>query len=314
MDAALGIDLGGTRIKAGLVDAASGALIERMTAPTRDGETAKDGLPLFVSAVRECVARLEDRAGVRIARLGLAAPGLADPDGSRIRWMPGRMNGLEGLDWTQALGRPARVLNDAQAALLGEIWTGAGRGCRDVVMLTLGTGVGGAVMSGGRLLTGRIGRAGHLGHVSLDAAGAPDACKTPGSLEMAVGNQSVAQRSGGRFASTQALLSAVAAGDAEAEACWRESVRRLAVAVASLINVLDPERVIVGGGIASGAGALLFEPLRRFLDEYEWRPGTAGVPVAPAEAGEWAGVIGAARAWREAESPGETVVRAPGTR
>lgn len=94
--------------------------------------------------------------------MGLAAPGLAAPDGRCITWMPGRMHGLEGLDWTTRLGRPVKVLNDAQAALLAEVAFGAARGCRDVFLLTLGTGtgVGGAVWSGGRLLTGATGRAG----------------------------------------------------------------------------------------------------------------------------------------------------------
>lgn len=280
-------------IKAGLVRLADGALVERVTVPTRDGEFLTDGTPAFVEAVRECVAALESVAGENGLRVGLAAPGLADPSGACIRWMPGRMRGIEGLDWSRALGRPVRVLNDAQAALLGEIWTGAGRGCQDAIMLTLGTGVGGAVYAGGRLLTGRLRRAGHLGHVSVDGRGAADACQTPGSLELAIGNQTISARTQGRFASTHELVAAAQAGDEQAAGWWEESVRSLAVALASLINVLDPERVIVGGGIASGAGQRLFEPLRRWMAVYEWRPDGQAVPLVPAEVGEWAGVVGA---------------------
>jgi glucokinase len=292
MRLAIGIDLGGTFIKAGLVRLEDGAVLERMTVPTRDGEWDVAGVPAFVSGVRECVAKLEARAGGDGLRVGLSAPGLAEREGRAIRWMPGRMEGIEGLDWSAALGRPVRVLNDAQAALLGEVWTGAGRGCQDVIMLTLGTGVGGAIFAGGRLLTGGRGQAGHLGHISVDADGAPDACGMPGSVELAMGNLTIQQRTGGRFDTTHALVAAAAAGDAEAQGWWQESVRRLAVAVASVIHVLDPERVIVGGGIATGAGALLFDPLRRFLDAYEWRPDGIAVPVVLAEAGEWAGVLG----------------------
>lgn len=160
-------------------------------------------------------------------------------------------------------------------------------------MLTLGTGVGGAVYAGGRLLTGRLGRAGHLGHVSVDGRGAADACQTPGSLELAIGNQTISARTQGRFASTHELVAAAQAGDEQAAGWWEESVRSLAVALASLINVLDPERVIVGGGIASGAGQRLFEPLRRWMAVYEWRPDGQAVPLVPAEVGEWAGVVGA---------------------
>lgn len=294
MRPAIGIDLGGTFIKAGLVAPDSGRILERLTLPTRDGESgADDGLPAFADGVRAAVTALEDKAGQSGLRVGLAAPGLAAPDGSRIRWMPGRMAGMEQLDWSLVLRRPVHVLNDAQAALLGEVWTGAGRGCRDVFMLTLGTGVGGAVMSGGRLLIGRIGRAGHLGHITVDSSAARDVFHTPGSLEQAIGNQSIHERSGGRFDSTLDLLAAVAAGDAEAALIWQTSVRHLAAAIASLINVLDPERVIVGGGIASKAGERLFAPLRAFLDEFEWRPDGKAVPVVPAQAAEWAGVCGA---------------------
>lgn len=290
---AIGIDLGGTDIKAGLVDCESGTVVRKVTEPTRDGEMRERSEPVFVSSVRACVAHLEEQAGVAGLKVGLSAPGLCSADGRCVQWMPGRMAGIEGLDWGAVLERPVRVLNDAHAALLGEVWSGAGRGSRDVFMLTLGTGVGGAVFAGGRLLKGRIGRAGHLGHVSLDANGVPDACGTPGSLEWAIGNLTIRERTHGRFGTTHELVTAVRSGDVEAVGYWEESVRRLAVVVVSLINVLDPERVIIGGGIASGAGATLFSPLRRYLNILEWRPDGAAVPVVPAEAGIWAGVLGA---------------------
>ena len=292
MNGAIGIDLGGTSIKAGLVDRVTGQVVKTMSLPTRDGDVDETGAPAFIANVWTCVAELEREAGLSGLPVGLSAPGLASADGSSIRWMPGRMSGIEGLNWSAVLGRPVCVLNDAHAALLGEVWTGAGRGCQDVILLTLGTGVGGAVFSGGRLLGGRLGRAGHLGHVSVDADGALDACGMPGSVELAMGNLTIQQRTGGRFQTTHELVAAVAAGSAEARAWWDESVRRLAVAIASLINVLDPERVIVGGGIATGAGALLLDPLQHYLDAYEWRPDGTAVPIMLAEAGEWAGVVG----------------------
>src|SRR5208282_3807408 len=123
------------------------------------------------------------------AWIGLAAPGLAAPDQRLIRCMPGRLPGLERLVWRKVLkaAGPVPVLNDAQAALLGEVWRGAARGARNACLLTLGTGVGGAALVDGRLLRGHIGRAGHLGHASLDPAGPPDVARTPGSLENAIG-------------------------------------------------------------------------------------------------------------------------------
>jgi glucokinase len=209
--------------------------------------------------------------------------------------MQGRMTGVQGFDWTQQLERrrTVPVLNDAQAAVLGEAWRGAAAGTRNVVLLTLGTGVGGGALVDGRLLRGHLGRAGHLGHISLDAEGALDIVGTPGSLEEAIGDCTVAQRSGGRFTSTALLLDAHRAGDPTATAVWSRSVERLAVGIASLINVLDPEVVVIGGGIAR-AGDDLFRPLAAHLDRVEWRPLGAGVAIVPAALGELAGAFGAA--------------------
>ena len=208
--------------------------------------------------------------------------------------MPGRMEGLAGFDWPAFLQREVRVLNDAHAALLGEIWQGAAKGLRDVVLLTLGTGVGGAVVSDGRLLRGHIGRAGHLGHVSLDPHGAPDIANTPGSLEDAIGNVTIAKRSGGRFKTTRELIDAVSRGDAFAEKVWSESLRALAAGIASLINCFDPECILLGGGIAAGSRDLLLKPLEHWLEEFEWRPGGHRVRLGITALGEWAGAHGAA--------------------
>ncbi len=289
MNYLLGLDLGGTSVKAVAVTA-EGRVLER-TVETFDPERPR----AFLDAVRAARDRLVSAAGTPPRALGVSAPGLVAEDGRRVAHMPGRLAGLEGLDWTEALGatRPVPVLNDAQAALQGEVWLGAARGARNAVLLTLGTGVGGAALVDGRLLRGAVGRAGHLGHISLDPDGPPDICGTPGSLEWAVGNATVHERSQGRFATTHELIRAVEAGDAFARAVWLKSVRALAAGVASLINVLDPEVVVIGGGIAR-AGAALFEPLAGELDRMEWRPGGHRVRVAPAELGEFAGACGAA--------------------
>ena len=176
---------------------------------------------------------------------------------------------------------------------MGEVWQGAAAGAKNVILLTLGTGVGGAAMVDGRLLKGHIGRAGHLGHVSLDPDGPPDITGTPGSLEVAIGNCTIRERTGGRYESTLALAAAHAAGDEAAGRLWLQSVKALAAGVAGLINVLDPEIVIVGGGIAA-AGAALFDPLRKHLESFEWRPHGRQARVVPAVLGEYAGALGAA--------------------
>ena len=287
MTHAFGIDLGGTHIKA-VSASEDGEILAAASRETRDDEGR------WAEAAREIVRELERSGGGPPDWIGLAAPGLAAPDGRSIASMPGRLRGLEGFDWARALGAPVAVLNDAHAALLGEAWKGAAAGGRDVVLLTLGTGVGGAVLIGGRLLTGHLGRGGHLGHLCLDPDGHPDVTGMPGSLEGAIGNCTVAERSGGRFRETRELVEAHRRGDAQATAVWLQSVRRLACGVASIVNAVDPEAVVLGGGIAL-AGEALFEPLARFLDEVEWRPGGQRVRVVPAAIGDRAGALGAAR-------------------
>jgi predicted NBD/HSP70 family sugar kinase/uncharacterized phosphosugar-binding protein len=287
---AIGVDIGGTHFKAVAVSE-DGELLERLEGRSHDGEEA-----LAAGRIRETVSELERRRGGAASWIGIGAPGLAARDGRSIAWMQGRLAGLQGLVWADVLDTRATVVvsNDAQAALVGEAWRGAARGLGDVVLLTLGTGVGGAILSGGRILRGHLGRAGHWGHMSLDPRGAPGITGTPGSLEDAVGNCTLKARSGGRFDEARSLVEAVRAGDAEAAELWSRSVRALGCAIASILNAVDPEAVILGGGIAQ-AGALLFEPLQTVLDEVEWRPTGRRVPLVPAELGELAGALGAAR-------------------
>ena len=289
-----GLDIGGTQIKAAAYDESGRQLAATLT----PGEALCGDA--WRQSVREALAILEQETGGRIEHVGLAAPGRAALDARSICEMPGRLAGLVGLDWTDWLQRsvPVPVLNDAHAALLGEVWCGAARGLRDCFLLTLGTGVGGAFLCDGKLITGHAGRAGHLGHVSLDPNGAPDILRTPGSLEDAIGNHNIAQRSGGRWTMTRDLLAAMHAGDATAAEVWQKSVRALAAGIASLINVLDPAAVILGGGIMA-AGAALLDPLNAALDEMEWLLDGRRVPILPAQLGDMAGACGAAARARE---------------
>jgi glucokinase len=287
MDYAIGIDVGATNIKTVAITP-DGRLLARNQEPTTETD------PAWAERVRAQIARLSQAFGTP-ARLGIAAPGLAAPDARSIAWMQGRLASVQGLDWTAYLGakRLIPVLNDAHAALLGEIWQGAAQGSRNVLMLTLGTGVGGAAVVDGHLLRGHLGRAGHLGHICLNLGGPKDIVNTPGSLEDAIGDCTIRQRSGGRFPSTLELIRAREAGDAEAAEIWERAVHALACGLISLINAFDPEKVLLGGGIVQ-SGAALWTPLERFLDEYEWRPTGRKVPIVSAALGEWAGAYGAA--------------------
>ncbi|MSU48803.1 MAG: ROK family protein [Opitutus sp.] len=291
MNWAVGIDVGGTNVKAVAVTA-DGAVRQRESRATDDGAS---GVAEWTSVARAAIEEFARAQGGPPTAVGVCAPGLAAAGGRSIAHLPGKLAGLEGLDWTIALGRGSvvPVLNDAHAAILGEAWIGAARGRRHVVMLTLGTGVGGAVICDGRLLRGAIGRAGHIGHMSLDPEGAVSITGMPGAIETLIGDCTVAARSQGRFASTAVLVAAHRAGDADATRVWLKSIRALGCTIGSCINLFDPEVVVIGGGIAQ-AGAALFDPLNVELARVEWRPGGYCVPVVAAALGEWAGAIGAA--------------------
>ena len=289
MKYALGIDIGGTNIHA-LAVTPSGRVMADVTTAT--GDTGKKNWMANVQLAKERICQTLKKSP---AWIGVAAPGLAAKDQRSIRCMPGRLPGMEGLVWRKFFkaAHSLPVLNDAQAALMGEVGRGAARGTRNAILLTLGTGVGGAALVDGRLLRGHIGRAGHLGHVSLDPAGSGDVARTPGSLEDAIGECTINMRTHGRFVSTQALVAASKRNDRDARRIWLKSVQGLAAAIASFINVLDPEVVVIGGGIAK-AGLALFRPLNQYLARFEWRPGGARVRVVPAKLGDRAGAFGAA--------------------
>lgn len=288
MSYSIGVDLGGTNIKI-VVISNDGNVLEYLTCDTADAQGS------WAQTIKENIGLVQKQRGQSPCHIGLAAPGLAAKDGRSIAYMQGRLKGLQGLVWQDFLESPAPVvvLNDAHAALLGEVWRGAAKGYGNAILLTLGTGVGGAVLVDGRLIKGQIGRAGHLGHVTVNSDGGPDIVNTPGSLEQMIGNYNVSERSGGRFTSTRLLVEAHLRGDVAATIIWLRSVLHLAAAIASFINAFDPEIVIIGGGIAQ-AGPALFDPLRKELDRFEWRPLGHTVQVIPGALGEKAGAIGAA--------------------
>ena len=238
----LGIDLGGTSVKCAALATATRDVLLTRTTDTADGEQVAGG-PAFLVAIKQLVADIELELGPAVG-IGVSAPGLAARDESCIEYMVGRLDGLMGLNWRDALGRAdvVPVLNDAQAALLGEVEMGAAEGLENVFMLTLGTGVGGAAMVDGHLLRGHIGRAGHLEHITVDFEGAPDIVQTPGSREDAVGNATIAQRSNGAYETTLALIEGVEQQDAQAEAIWHRSVKALAAGIASLVTYWIPKR------------------------------------------------------------------------
>lgn len=289
MKQAIGIDLGGTRIKGVLVDTATGVVRHQLITPTDDGESRA-----WKQAVLATVQALKTQAAGPVLGIGLSAPGLPTPDNTAIGCMPGRLQGLEHFDWSGHLGESVRVLNDAHAALLAEARFGALQGVQHGLLLTLGTGVGGGLLLNGELYQGFHQMAGHLGHITVEANSLQrDITSVPGSLEDALGNASVAKRSFGRYQTTHDLVNGYRQGEPLATQVWLTSLRQLAAALASLTNAFSPEIIVLGGGIMQADQALL-NPLHAFFELFEWRPAGKKTAIRKAHFADWAGAIGAA--------------------
>lgn len=283
----IGIDIGGTRIKAVAMDP-EGNILFNSYQPTEDGNDA-----VWKKNIADAVAAVKQKLNSSDVLIGISAPGLPDEKNECIAFMPGRLEGLENFDWGNFLEHPAYVINDGVSALMAEAKLGACKDSKHAVMLTLGTGVGGAILIDGKPYQGAFNKAGHMGHMVIDDNGEPDVTGMPGSLEECIGNCTIEKRSGGRFTSTHALLEAYRKNDSHAADIWLKSIRQLALGIASISNILSPHSIVLGGGITE-AGDDLFLPLEKFLALYEWRPGGSRSVIKKAEFGDLAGAIGAA--------------------
>ena len=283
---AIGIDLGGTRVKAVLIDENGRALVEKIVA-TND----KDGH--WKNSVKTVLNLISNDLDHKDFVVGLSAPGIPNQNNTCIQFMPDRLLGIENFNWSEFLEVPIHVINDAIAALAAEARFGAAKNCQDAVMITIGTGVGGSLLINGKIHQGAFQKAGHIGHMSVNESGDPDICGMPGSLEEAIGNYSIEKRSNGLFNSTAQMIAAMEMNDQNAKTIWLKSVRSLAIAIASIGNILSPEKIILGGGITK-AGILLTNPLKEFLSSFEWKAGGSGMGIEVAHFGEHAGAIGAA--------------------
>jgi len=283
----IGIDLGGTRIKAVAVDR-HGAIVHQSYRATEDGNDQN-----WKQGIFEMVQDFQSQHGADVSSIGISAPGLPNDEATAIAFMPGRLEGLENFLWKDYLHKPTFVLNDAVAALMAEAKFGAAKGCKHVVMLTLGTGVGGAILIDGKPYLGVFNKAGHIGHTVIDSNDDCDVTGMPGSLEECIGNCSIEKRTKGKFRSTQEMLNAYKQGDEFAKYVWLTSVKKLALGLASASNLISPDTIVVGGGIAE-ANDDLFIPLNKWFDEFEWQPGGIRPQIVKAVHGDLAGAIGAA--------------------
>jgi glucokinase len=303
----LGIDIGGAQIKAGMVDEAGAVLASRTM------ETPGD-LDSLLPWLHEAIGWLTE-ATTQPAAVGVGCKGIIDPDSTRVELLPGSLHFLEGLRLSDLVGLPPEVPvfadNDARVALAGEMVWGAARGHENVIMLTLGRGVGGAVLAGGHLLRGHTGMAGNLGHITVEPNGAQCACGNRGCLETVfsaraieaqawsavhrgcVSSLTLLFRQQPQLVNCRTIFQAAREGDELASTIVLDAIGKLAAALAGVLHAFDPEIVIVGGHVAN-AGADLLAPLRDAV--WERSRGLLGrdVPLVEQQVADKSGIVGAA--------------------
>ena len=310
----VGIDLGGTNLKAALVDTEAGEVGPTVSVPTR----ARAGHDAVIAQMAGLVGEVIAAGGpAEVGGVGVGVPGLLDLERGLTHFMPnfpGQWRGVPVRDALErATGLPVALLNDARAMTLGEWRFGAGRGVETVACYTLGTGIGGGLVIEGRLHLGIGGAAGELGHISVAYDGPRCGCGGRGCIEAyasgpaiaAQGMKAVAQGLTTRIAelagndlnriTPELIFEAAREGDEIAREIYEQAGFLIGVGVANVVIAVNPRRVIIGGGVAQ-AGELLFAPLRRAVRSRLGMMDADQVEIVPAELGTQAGLMGAA-AW-----------------
>lgn len=286
----IGVDIGGTGIK-GLVTDEAGTILAEAERETE----ARLGREVILGQLHSLVEEL--LAGYpSVEALGIASAGRINADSGEVVYATGNLPGWQGVQLAQwaeaAFGRPAAADNDANAALLGEAWLGAGRGRPSLVMLTLGTGVGGANMAAGQLLRGAAWSGGDWGHSVLVPDGRPCNCGKRGCVEQYVSGRALLrlamEETGRAYAHGREIMEAAEQGDAAALAVLERFTADLAQVTANIGAAIDPELIIIGGGVIQSRAV--------------WWPllaakagGELAGRIVPAELGNRAGCFGAAR-------------------
>jgi glucokinase len=313
----LGIDLGGTQIRTGLIDR-EGTVLHSDYRPT----LAEEGPEAVIQRIIAGVERVLDQASLGhdcIASIGIGAPGPLDiPRGLLVE--PPNLPGWHNVplrDIVQArIGVPTYLENDANAAAIGEYLYGAGRGTRDMIYVTVSTGIGGGLILGGRIYHGLSGGAGEIGHMTVLPYGPHCGCGNRGCLEALASGTAIARegqeliargvstaigsRDGGEV-SAKDVVDAMYKGDAYAEQIITQAMAYLGIGMASLVNLFNPERLVIGGGL-SALGDHLLTPVRRAIHLRAFPSACAQVTVALAQLGPEVGLVGAAgAAWMPAQ-------------
>lgn len=302
----IGIDLGGTSVKYALIDEEGNFLFEsKLPSYAEVSEEAVIGQ--LTKAIEETTA-FATANGWGISGIGLGTPGIVDATGRIVLGGAENIKGWENLPLADLLesatGLPTRLANDANLMGLGETMYGAGRGATDVLFLTVGTGIGGAVIIDGKLFTGFGGRGTELGHIPLIANGEVCACGSVGCLEHYASATALVRRftqrsteAGRTYADEEIngelIVRLYKASDTLATECLNEHCDYLGHGIAGFINIFSPQRIVIGGGL-SEAGSFYIDKLRERAQRYAIADCALNTVIMAAELGNKAGCMGAA--------------------
>jgi predicted NBD/HSP70 family sugar kinase len=292
---ALGIDFGKRHLAVAVADLSHDVLAEEWCEMPEDYE-ADQG----IERASELVDRVIDEAGAdrdRILGVGMGLPSPVQRTGlvGSSAILPGWSGTAGGERMADRLGLPVRLHNDANLGALAEVTWGAGRGCHALVYVKISHGIGAGIMIGNRLFDGAGGTAGEIGHTSLDETGEICRCGSRGCLETFAGGTAIARllsRSRNEDLDLDAVLRLAAAGDPACRRALHDAGRHIGVAVANLCNLVNPERIVVGGSMGY-AGDLLLDPLKESVDQRAIPSAAEDVDVVPGELGERAELLGA---------------------
>ncbi len=316
----LGVDLGGSKILTAVVNR-QGKIVSRDHSIT----PAARGPDAVIKAMLESIARALSQASLTATQLeaiSIGAPGLSNPETGVVFTSP-HLPGWKGVPLKQIIedemGVKTLLINDANAAALGEMYFGAAKGARNFIYVTLSTGIGGGIMVDGEIYAGSLGTAGEIGHMTIDTNGPRCSCGNTGCWETLASGTALARETRQRIAAgaktsilehtdgdidkvdAEAVHEAAQRGDALAKELIAQISYYVGVGLTNLINIFNPEMIVVGGGL-SNIGDMLLEPAYRLAGERAYQASFDSVRFARAELGRDSGVIGAAAyAFREIE-------------
>jgi glucokinase len=313
----LGIDIGGTNLVVGAVTEDGAHIRGLHSEPTGVPDGPDIVLERIVRLAGETIATTkQEDPDATILGVGIGSPGPLDRKRGLVIFTPNlRWKNMPVRDRIgNALGLRAALDNDANCAMLGEHWVGAAMGASNAVCFTIGTGIGGGIVVNGKLVHGASDAAAEIGHITIDVNGRRCGCGNDGCLEAYASGPAIARRACEAIEAgaaseisamacndpsaitAQTVFEAAARGDALADELVRDTARYLGVGIANMLNIMNPEVVVICGGVTQ-AGDHLFVPLRREVARRAFKPAVEACRIVPGALPGTAGVVGAARAW-----------------